>query len=449
MKKLRVLKWALKSIARNPTRTFLTTLGIVIGIAAVIAIIEIGNGAQIALEKNFAEMGVNTIRVWPGPVTRSGISSGSGSWASLTVSDTKAILKNCPHVVAVSPELSVRGQIIYGNKNWRPFRISGGNADFMKISNWKVAEGEPIDENHVARASKVCLVGQTIVRELFNGENPVGKDLRIQNVVFKVIGVLKSKGANMMGMDEDDCVIAPWTTVKTRLRGAGQTSLSAASSTTADTSSTSASATYTNGVSLYPQVYNATPPVRFAKIDSMVLSAEDAEAVPLAIEEIRRTLRETHKLNEGDDDDFRVRNMAEFADFLSKQTKSMTDMLICVALVSLLVGGVGIMNIMLVSVTERTREIGLRMAVGARAKDILRQFLVESIVICIIGGVLGIALGHGLSMFMAANNGWSVSISYSAILLSVGVSAGVGVLFGYYPAWKAARLDPIEALRYE
>lgn len=450
MKKFRVIKWALKSIARNPTRTFLTTLGIVIGIAAVIAVIEIGNGAQVSLENNFAEMGVNTIRVWPGPVTRSGINSGSGSWATLTVADTRAIMKDCPTVVAISPQLSVRGQLIYGNKNWRPFNISGGNEQLAEITSWKIQDGEPISEMHVARASKVCLVGQTIVRELFDGQNPVGKDLRIQNVVFKVIGVLKSRGANMMGMDMDDCVIMPWTTMKSRLKGAGQTSLSAAGTTTdtSTSSTTSASDIYTSGVSLYPKAYNTIPPVRFANIDSMIMSVAHPDDVSETIEKVSAILRDTHKLGDADDD-FRIRSMAEFAETLKKQTESVTKLLMCVAFVSLLVGGVGIMNIMLVSVTERTREIGLRMAVGARAGDILRQFLVESIVICIFGGIIGIALGHGLSMFMAAKMGWSTAISYYAICLSVGVSALVGVLFGYYPAWKAARLDPIEALRYE
>lgn len=450
MKRFRVFKWALKSIARNPTRTFLTTLGIIIGIAAVIAVIEIGSGAQVSLENNFSEMGVNTIRVWPGPVTRSGINSGSGSWATLTMADTRAIIKECPKVTAISPQISVRGQIIYGNKNWRPFSISGGNEDFLEISSWKVEDGIPISASHVARAAKVCLVGQTIVRELYDGVNPVGKDLRIQNVVFKVIGVLKSRGANMMGMDMDDCVILPWTTMKSRLKGAGQTSLSAVGTTTdtSTTSSTSASDVYTSGVSLYPKAYNTIPPVRFSNIDSMIMSVAHPDDIAETMEKVREVLRETHRLGDADDD-FRIRSLAEFADMLKKQTEGVANLLMCVAFISLLVGGIGIMNIMLVSVTERTREIGLRMAVGARARDILQQFLVESIVICILGGIIGIAVGHGLSVFMAAKMGWYTAISYFAICLSVGVSALVGVVFGYYPAWKAARLDPIEALRYE
>lgn len=319
MKRFRVFKWALKSIARNPTRTFLTTLGIIIGIAAVIAVIEIGSGAQVSLENNFSEMGVNTIRVWPGPVTRSGINSGSGSWATLTMADTRAIIKECPKVTAISPQISVRGQIIYGNKNWRPFSISGGNEDFLEISSWKVEDGIPISASHVARAAKVCLVGQTIVRELYDGVNPVGKDLRIQNVVFKVIGVLKSRGANMMGMDMDDCVILPWTTMKSRLKGAGQTSLSAVGTTTdtSTTSSTSASDVYTSGVSLYPKAYNTIPPVRFSNIDSMIMSVAHPDDIAETMEKVREVLRETHRLGDADDD-FRIRSLAEFADHAQK-----------------------------------------------------------------------------------------------------------------------------------
>ncbi|MBQ6533953.1 MAG: FtsX-like permease family protein, partial [Opitutales bacterium] len=300
------------------------------------------------------------------------------------------------------------------------------------------------------RGAKVCLVGSTIVRELFDGEDPVGKELRIQSVVFKVIGVLKSKGANMMGMDQDDTVIASWTTVKMRLRGAGSTSLSSTSSTSSSTSATSTSALYVGSLSLYPSSSSSSrPPVRFANVDSLIIAAPSQKEVAEAVEEVTETLRETHRLAPEDDDDFRIRTMAEFSEIFTSQTETMTNLLICVALVSLLVGGIGIMNIMLVSVTERTREIGLRMAVGARGGDILKQFLVESIVICMLGGLLGIAVGHGLSVLMTVLMNWPSSISYGAIILAVGVSAAVGVVFGYYPAWKAARLDPIEALRYE
>ncbi len=450
MRKLRVIKWALKSICRNPTRTFLTTLGIVIGIAAVIALMEIGTGARVALEKNMENMGINTIRVWPGTITRSGVSSGSSGRANITLNDVKAIEKGCPNIMAVSPVVNVRGQIIHGGKNWSPYSIIGVNENYLDIAKWKIAEGEPISRINVVRGSKVCLVGSTIVRELFGGENPVGKDLRIQNVVFKVIGVLKSKGANMMGMDQDDTVVAPWTTVKMRLRGAGSTSLSSTSSSSDTTTATSTSAFYVGSLNLYPSSSSANrPPVRFANVDSLIIAAPTPAEVPTAVAEITEVLRESHRLRPENDDDFRIRTMAEFSEIFTSQTETMTNLLLCVALISLLVGGIGIMNIMLVSVTERTREIGLRMAVGARGSDILKQFLVESVVICLLGGLLGIVIGHGLSVLMTVLMKWPSEISYGAILLAVGVSVFVGVIFGYYPAWKAARLDPIEALRYE
>lgn len=451
MKYVAVIRSALKAICRNPTRTFLTTLGIVIGIAAVIALMEIGKGAQEALKKNIANMGVNTIRVWPGAVTKSGVRTGSGGRVNLTLTDLNAIAKNCRSVSAVSPVVSVRGQIIYGGQNWNPFFINGVNEKYLDISNWEISDGEPFDARMVARGAKVCVVGQTIVRELFEGENPIGKNLRVQNVTFKVIGVLKQKGANMMGWDQDDVIIMPWTTMKSRLKGAGSTSLTSSNTTTTTTTTTTSSTSdlYTSGVSLYPEASTAVPPVRFVNVDSLIIAAHNPESVEAALAEVTASLRETHKLGPEDEDDFRVRTMTEFSDFLTSQTKSTTNLLLCVAFISLIVGGVGIMNIMLVSVTERTREIGLRMAVGARGSDILRQFLIESIVICLLGGVLGIVLGHSLSMLLGNLMGWPVMTSYAAIALSVGVSVLVGILFGYYPAWKAARLDPIEALRYE
>ena len=449
MKKYRLIKSALISICRNPTRTILTTLGIVIGISSVIALMEIGNGASEVLAKNFAEMGANTLRVFPGSIIRGGVNSGTAARANLTIKDLNAILRNCPSVEKGTPFLSVRGQVVYGGKNWNPYFISGANEDYFEIAGRKVEEGEPFTAMHVRRGSKVCLVGETIVRELYGGESPVGKDLRIQNVVFKVIGVLKAKGANMMGMDQDDCVIAPWTAVRMRVRGAGSTSLSSAGTTTTVESSTAATDTYVGSVSLYAPKLPNMPPVRFGNVDSFLLSAVSADAVYKAINEVALTLRESHKLDDSVDDDFRIRAMAEFADMLKSSTKTTTNLLLCVALISLVVGGVGIMNIMLVSVTERTREIGLRMAVGARGSDILKQFLIESIVICLVGGIIGIFAGHAFSLLMSHFMGWPVAVSYVAIVISFGVSALVGIVFGYYPAWKAARLDPIEALRYE
>lgn len=450
MKKLRIVKNALIAICRNPTRTFLTTLGIVIGISSVIALMEIGKGASDVLSKNFSDMGANTIRIFPGMAMNSGVSSGAASRVNLTVPDLEKILRDCPLIRAGTPFLSVRGQIVYGGKNWSPYFINGVNEKYFDMAGWKIENGEPFTLGHVRRGAKVCVIGETIARELYGDENPVGKELRIQNVVFQVIGVLKAKGANMMGMDQDDCVIAPWTAVKTRLRGAGSTSISSASSSSSSTSSaTSAAATYVGSVSLYAPKLSNMPPVRFANIDSIMLTAVSADEVYAAISQVGKALREAHKLSPEQDDDFKIRAMAEFADMLKSQTKTITNLLLSVAFISLIVGGVGIMNIMLVSVTERTREIGLRMAVGARASDILKQFLIESIVICLFGGVIGIVVGHVLSTVWATALGWPVSVSYAAILISFGVSAFVGVLFGYYPAWKAARLDPIEALRYE
>jgi len=452
MKKFRTVKSALIAICRNPTRTFLTTLGIVIGIAAVIALMEIGSGAQQMLKESVAKMGVNTINIMPGDVTRGGVSTGSGSRASLTTKDVDAIRKNCDKVSAVTPILSVRGQLIYGGTNWSPYRITGGNEEFLKISNWEISEGEAFTAREVKRGAKVCIIGSTVARQLFNGQNPVGKDIRIQSVIFRVVGVLKTKGANMMGMDQDDCAIVPWTAARSRLKGAGQSSISAVSTTTSSsstTSTTTASSVYTSGTDLYPEASTGLPPIKLQKVDSILACTDNPEDIDAAVSEIGRVLRDAHRLGIEEDDDFRIRTMAEFAEFLSTQAETMTNLLLCVAFVSLLVGGVGIMNIMLVSVTERTREIGLRMAVGARGRDILRQFLIESVVICLVGGIIGIFVGHGLSLVLADIMNWPTSISYPAIVLSVGVSVLVGIVFGYYPAWKAARLDPIEALRYE
>ncbi len=432
-------------------RTFLTTLGIVIGIAAVIALVEIGNGAQSVLKKNISSMGVNVITIRPGASMMGGVSAGSGAKANLTAQDAENILKNCESVSLVSPVVSVRGQVVYGGKNWSPFFINGVNADYLQIGNWQISDGEMFDATAVSRGQKVCVIGTTIVRELFGDTNPIGEEIRIQNVIFKVVGILKSKGANMVGMDQDDCIYAPWTAVKARLKGAGQTSISSVGASTSSTTSTSSTSDiYAASTALYAPVSDKNlPPVKFQNVDTISISAVNAESVERAITEVRASLRQSHKLASNMDDDFSIRTMTEFTDFLTKQTKTTTNLLLCVAFVSLLVGGVGIMNIMLVSVTERTREIGLRMAVGAKAGNILRQFLIESVIICLIGGILGIFVGHGISLGLASAMGWPSEVSYPAIVLSVGVSASVGLIFGYYPAWKAAKLDPIEALRYE
>jgi ABC-type antimicrobial peptide transport system permease subunit len=299
------------------------------------------------------------------------------------------------------------------------------------------------------------MLGQSLVRELFQEESPIGKEIRIKNVTFRVIGVLSAKGANMMGMDQDDILLAPWTTVKYRVTGS--TLASTNQSSTSDTTATvnSLSSLYPGGQkSLYPvgsdiQAADNPMPVFFTNIDQVMTAAVSSLEIPAAIQQITETLRERHRIRDDDPDDFNIRDMTEMTKTLSSTTLLMTNLLLCVALISLLVGGVGIMNIMLVSVTERTREIGLRMAVGARARDILRQFLVESVVLCLVGGGIGILLGHGGSLLVQLFLHWPIQNSPGAIAAAVMVSAGVGIIFGYYPAWRASRLDPIEALRYE
>lgn len=450
MRKLKILKSALISMARNPMRTFLTMLGIIIGISSVISLMEIGASAQQTMENQISLMGVNSITIRPGVSYSGGISSGSGNRVNLTMKDAEHIMRNSEYVECITPVTSVRGQLVYSGKNWNPFRISGVNEDYLTIGCWEVEDGEMFDSRAVARGAKVCLIGATIKKELFGDIDPIGEDLRIQNVNFKVIGVLKGKGANMMGYDQDDCVIAPWTAVKARLKGAGSSSISASSSSS---SVSSTGSIYTSGVSFYPPQSNSKnkslPPVRFQNVDSLTAWATSPQDINKAVKEIGLALRESHKLSIEQDDDFNIRTMSEFLNFLTDTSKNTTNLLLCVAFVSLIVGGVGIMNIMLVSVTERTREIGLRMAVGARKKDILRQFLLEAIVLCMSGGLIGIILGHALSVAISSFIGWPISVSYLAILMSVGVSILIGIIFGYYPAWKAARLDPIEALRYE
>jgi ABC-type antimicrobial peptide transport system permease subunit len=332
--------------------------------------------------------------------------------------------------------------------------IYGTTADYLNVREWTdLAQGEIFTEKEVRNATKVCIIGQTISRELFQGSSPVGKEIRVLNVTFKVIGVLSAKGANMMGFDQDDIVLAPWTTIKFRV---GSTPSTSSQSSTASTSTTNTTGQlYPNTqVNLYPlpsevQAKNNPQPVRFTNIDRIVAAAKTTSEIPAAIEQVTRLLRQRHRIGSGETDDFNVRNMTEMTNAFSSTTRMMTNLLLAVALISLIVGGVGIMNIMLVSVTERTREIGLRMAVGARAKDILRQFLIEAIVLCMAGGLLGILLGCGGSYLVTYFLRWPTETSVAAIVASVIVSASVGIIFGYYPAWKASRLDPIEALRYE
>jgi ABC-type antimicrobial peptide transport system permease subunit len=437
-------------------RATLTTLGIVIGVAAVIAMMEIGSGSSAAIQKSISSMGSNMLMIHPGTAASGGVSFGAGSIMTLTPDDRDAIMKECPAVRSATSSVRARTQVIYGNINWVPLFIYGTDPEYLDIRNWtNLAEGEAFTERDVRNGNKVCILGQTIVRKLFDNQSPIGKEVRLKNVSFKVIGVLSAKGANMMGMDQDDIIIAPWTTIKYRVVGSSVTNVNQSSSASGSASVNSLSNLYpTSKVNLYPvpsatQAADTPMPVRFTNVDEILASAKSTAEIPTAVNQISNLLKERHRLHEGDPNDFDIHDMTEMVKVFTATTKLMTNLLLCVALISLLVGGVGIMNIMLVSVTERTHEIGLRMAVGAKARDILRQFLVESVVLCLIGGAMGILLGHGGSYLVKLILRWPVQTSPGAIIAAVAVSASVGIIFGYYPAWKASKMDPIEALRYE
>jgi ABC-type antimicrobial peptide transport system permease subunit len=455
MTALRTLRLALRALRRNIMRAALTTLGIVIGVAAVIAMMEIGGGSSAAIQRTIASMGANNLLIRPGTASSGGVSFGAGSAKTLTPDDAEAIRQYCPAVAGVAPVERVRTQVVFGNRNWVPMYIYGTTPEYLKVRDWALAEGEPFTARDVRNASKVCIVGQTLVRELFGGHSPLGEELRIQNVAFRVIGVLQRKGANMVGMDQDDVVLAPWTTIKYRVAGESVENVNqSAAAGTGTTTVNTLNKLYPGRESLYPepsatQQADTPLPVRFTTVDEIIASARSAAGVPQAIREIATLLHERHRIREGEPADFTIRDMTEMTKAMSSTTDLMTRLLLAVAMISLLVGGVGIMNIMLVSVTERTREIGLRMAVGAEPGDILRQFLAEAIVLCLIGGAMGILVGRGTSLLVRLALGWPTAISIVAIVAAVLVSATVGIVFGYYPAWKASRLDPIEALRYE
>jgi len=452
-----ILKTALNALRLNVMRTMLTTLGIVIGVAAVITMMEIGNGATIAIQRTMASMGANTLVVVPGAASAGGINFGMGSIMTLTPQDADAIRKEVSAIRSVAPVVRARTQLVYGNRNYVPTYLYGTTPSFLEVRDWtNLDSGEALTDHDVLNVNKVCMIGQTIVRQLFGGESPIGKEIRIRNVAFKVIGVLSPKGANMMGMDQDDILLAPWTTIKyrvvaTSLSGGNQSSTNSATGNEA----TSLSQVYPNlQQNLYPaasatEQADTPQPIRFTNVDQILTAAQSASHIPAAMQEITSLLRERHRLLPGDENDFTIRDMTEITKAMSSTTELITTLLLCVAMISLVVGGIGIMNIMLVSVTERTREIGLRMAVGAEPADILRQFLAEAIVLCLLGGTMGIVLGRSASYIVTSVLHWPTAPSVGAIVASVVVSAVVGIVFGFYPAWKASRLDPIDALRYE
>ena len=407
-----LLKIALRAIAANKTRSFLTALGIIIGIASVITMLAVGQGTKQSIQANIAEMGSNMIMISPGADRRGGVRQEASSMKTLKLTDYETIKDECKYIKAVSPMVSSSGQFIYGNEN-TPSTIYGVNQDYLEIRQISVADGEVFTDSEVKTSAKVCILGQTVVDNLFpDGSDPIGKVVRFNSIPFRVIGVLKKKGYNSMGMDQDDLVLAPYTAVMKRILAQ----------------------TYLSGIQC---------------------SAITEGATDKATEEISTILRRNHKLKEAtetteaDEDDFTIRSQEELASMMNSTTDMLTILLGCVAGISLVVGGIGIMNIMYVSVTERTREIGLRMSVGARGMDILNQFLIEAILLSVTGGIIGVVLGIGASYSIKLFAHWPIAIQAWTIVMSFAVCTFTGVFFGWYPAKKAAQLDPIEAIRYE
>ena len=401
-----LFKIALRALANNKLRAFLTMLGIIIGVASVIAMLAIGQGSKKSIQQQISEMGSNMIMIHPGAEMRGGVRQDPDEMQTLKLENYEALRDECMYLSAISPNVSASGQLVAGSNNY-PSSVSGVSRGYLTIRQLVVEQGEMFTDEDIRTAAKVCVIGKTIVDNLFpDGQDPIGKVIRCNQVPLRVVGVLKSKGYNSMGMDQDEVVLAPYTTVMKRLLAQ----------------------TYLNGI--------------FA-------SALTEDMTEEAVDEITSILRQKHKLKDTDDDDFTIRTQQELSSMLNTTTDLMTTLLACIAGISLVVGGIGIMNIMYVSVTERTREIGLRMSVGARGIDILSQVLIESVLISITGGLIGVVLGCGASLVIKTVAHWPVFIQPWSVLLSFAVCTLTGVFFGWYPAKKAADLDPIEALRYE
>src|SRR5574344_144662 len=401
-----LIKIALRALANNKMRSLLTMLGIIIGVASVITMLAIGQGSKKSIQSQISEMGSNMIMIQPGADVRGGVRQDASAMETLKLKDFEDIVNNTRYVSATSPSVNSSGQAIYGGNN-APTTVYGVSADYMKIRRYKVQDGDMFTEQDIQTAAKVCVIGKTVVDNLFpNGENPVGKVIRFQKLPFRIVGVLASKGYNSMGMDQDDLILAPYTTVQKKI-------------------------------------------LAITHLQGITCSALDEKYTDQAISEITELLRTNHKLKESDDDDFTIRSQQELSTMLTSTSDMMTVLLADVAGISLLVGGIGIMNIMYVSVTERTREIGLRMSIGAKGRDILSQFLIESILISVTGGIIGILVGVGASFLVRLIASYPISIQFWTVILSFAVCTLTGVFFGWYPAKKASNLDPIDALRYE
>jgi macrolide transport system ATP-binding/permease protein len=456
------VRTATNALRRNKMRSALTTLGIVIGVGAVIAMVEISQGSKTALMRTMSTMGANNLSVRSGAATSGGISFGSGSEKTLTPDDAEQIAEQCSDIAAVAPIVEIRGQVVRGNRNWTPMNIYGTVPEYLVCRDWNSMEaGDMFTDQDVRGSLKTCVIGTTIARELFPDESPLGQDIRVQNVSLRVVGVLSPKGSNMMGMDQDDVVLAPWTTVKFRVSGnnsggasGGATANSNSAAGSISTSTKTLNDIYPGTIALYPpqsstQALNNPQRVMFTNVDQILTKAVSAEAIPSAISQITELLHERHHIRNDEANDFYIRDMSEIVKMLGSTSQMMSMLLLIVAMISLVVGGVGIMNIMLVSVTERTKEIGVRMAVGARSFQILRQFLIEAVVLCLLGGAAGILFGRSAAILVWYFLRWPITASYPAIFGAFLVSATIGIAFGFYPAWKASRLDPIDALRYE
>ena len=458
---IRTCQTAMRALRRNVMRSALTCVGIIIGIAAVIAITEIGNGINTLNQRAIASLGANALIIQPGNSSSGGLNFGAGSAMTLTPEDAQAILSDCPAVRSAAPQVRASSQLIYLGRNYTPQQIMGTTPAYLTVREWPMSEGTAFTDQDVRNSAKVCLIGQTIEEQLFGNEDPIGEEVRLGPVNLKVVGVLGRKGANMFGGDQDDVIVSPWTTIKYRVSNKtvsaaqAQQNTATASTSSIDTSVNTLNNLYPNtSLSLYPaqsdiQAADTPQPIHFTNINSIMTAADATSDIPMAINQITHILRERHHLNEDQPDDFTVIDMTEINNKLLQSAQLVNMLLLIVAAISLLVAGVGIMNIMLVSVTERTREIGLRMAVGARAANILWQFLVEATLLCLVGGLCGIIVGRLASILVRKYAHWPTELSIAAIVASVVVSAAVGVIFGFYPAWKASRLDPIEALRYE